>query len=313
MALQRLLTGQPIFSLRQKLKKLREETGLLYTAGTFIDEWGRGRVFDKPCRVWIQQYGTLKSIEEWEKWAENFPDPWAEGRDEDTKIKIKLAKEYGMAVNGTLRSPFASLFEAFPIEIYYRLQLEHPDFIKKAMKAYTDYNCELIKRYGELGCDLVRSHGDLAHRDGPHMRPELFNKGLFPEKRRQVEAAHKKGMKYVKHTDGDIRSLLPGLVNIARVDGIHSLDPSAGVDIGKVKEEYGDDLFLMGNVAVDNLALKSEAEIIEETKNCIKVAAPGGGYILNSSNSWYTHCKLRNCLAMVRTGMKYGKYPINVN
>jgi len=292
---------------KEEAGRLSRETGLKYTLGTFIDEWGRGTVYDHRCRKWVQQYGTLTSMDEWERWAENFPDPFAEGRDLDAKIVMRLAEERGMATFGVLRSPFATLFEAFPIEIYYRLQLEHPDFIKRAVKAYTDYNCSIIRLYGELGCDLVVSSGDLAHRDGPHMSPRIFNEIYFPEKRRQVEAAHEVGMKYVKHSDGDVRLLLDGLVNVARVDGVHSLDPSAGVDIGEVKEMYGDKIFLMGNVAVDSLALKTEEEVVAETKECIKKAAPGGGFVLSSSNSWYTHCKLRNCLAMVRTGMENGR------
>lgn len=291
-------------------KTLSEKMGLKYMPGTFVDEWGRGTVYDPRCGRWVHQYGTLTSIEDWDKWAANFPDPFAEGRDASARITIKLAQERGMAVFGYIRSPFGQLFDAFPIKTYYRLQLEHPNFIRRAVQAYTDYNCDVIKRYGELGCDLVICIGDLAHRDGPYMSPRIFNEFYFPEKRRQVEAAHKVGIKYVKHTDGDIRSLLNGLVNIARVDGIHSLDPSAGVDIGIVKEKYGDKIFLMGNVAVDSLALKSEEEVISETKECIKKAAHRGGFILGSSNSWYAHCKLRNCLAMVRTGKKYGKYPI---
>lgn len=294
----------------EEARRLREETGLNYTPRTFVDEWGRGTVFDAKCRVWIQQYGTITSMEQWERWAEDFPDPHAEGRDVDAKIMIKLAREHDMAVYGVLREPFATLFEAFPIATYYRLQRQNPDFIRKAVRAYTDYNCEMCKIYAELGCDLVISSGDLAHRDGPHMRPELFNEFFFRPLNRQVEAAHRAGIKYVKHSDGDVRPLLEGLVNTARVDGLHSLDPSAGVDIGKVKEEYGDRVFLMGNVAVDSLALRSEAEVVEETKECIRKAAPGGGFILSSSNSWYTHCRLTNCLAMVRTGMRYGKYPI---
>jgi hypothetical protein len=296
----------------REAKKLRQETGLFYTPGTFVDEWRRGRVFDPICKTWIQQYGTLKSIDEWEEWAETFPDPWAEGRDVAASIVITLAKQREIAVCGIIRSPFASLFEAFPIEIYYRLQLEHPAFIKKAVKAYTDYNCEEIKRLGELGCDSIRSHGDIAHRDGPHMRPSIFHEIFFPEMRRQVEATHKAGMKFIKHSDGNINRLIDGLVNIARIDGLHSLDPSAGIDIGAIKEQWGDRIFLQGNVAVDSLALKSEAEVITETRECIRKAAPGGGYMLNSSNSWYAHCKLRNCLAMVRVGLEHGKYPIQI-
>jgi uroporphyrinogen-III decarboxylase len=115
-------------------------------------------------------------------------------------------------------------------------------------------------------------------------------------------------MKFIKHTDGNILPLLPDMVEI--VDGVHSLDPSAGVDIGKVKEEYGDSLVLMGNVSVDNLATKKRTDIIEETKRCIKIASPGGGHILTSSNSWSAGAKLENCLAMIKAGRKWGKYPI---
>jgi uroporphyrinogen-III decarboxylase len=66
----------------------------------------------------------------------------------------------------------------------------------------------------------------------------------------------------------------------------------------------------MGNVSVDNLCTSTTGEIIDETKECLRQAAPGGGYILSSSNSWYTHVKLENCLAMVDAGRKYGAYPI---
>ncbi len=67
--------------------------------------------------------------------------------------------------------------------------------------------------------------------------------------KRQVETAHRFDIKFIKHTDGNVLPLLPDMAEI--VDGVHSLDPSAGVDIGKVKEEYGDSLVLMGNVSVD--------------------------------------------------------------
>ena len=102
------------------------------------------------------------------------------------------------------------------------------------------------------------------------------------------------------------------LVEIARIDGIHSLDPSAGVDIGQIKKMYGDKLILHGNISVDNLATKNIEEIKEETMNVIKVASPGGGHILSSSNSWYGGGKLENYLAMVKAGRKYGKYPISI-
>jgi len=68
----------------------------------------------------------------------------------------------------------------------------------------------------------------------------------------------------------------------------------------------------MGNVSVDNLCRKTPEEIVQETKECIRVAAPGGGFILASSNCWYADAKLENCLAMVDTARKYGHYPIGL-
>jgi hypothetical protein len=66
----------------------------------------------------------------------------------------------------------------------------------------------------------------------------------------------------------------------------------------------------MGNVSVDNLCTMTTGEIMNETRECLRQAAPGGGYVLTSSNSWYADAKLENCLAMVQTGRKYGSYPI---
>jgi uroporphyrinogen decarboxylase len=38
------------------------------------------------------------------------------------------------------------------------------------------------------------------------------------------------------------------------------------------------------------------------------VAAPGGGYILSSSNSIHPACKPENFVAMIRAAKAYGRY-----
>jgi uroporphyrinogen decarboxylase len=185
-----------------------------------------------------------------------------------------------------------------------------PHFIKRAIEDVADFNIRIIKRVAEVGVDLIISSGDYCDAKGPMVPLSFFRDTIFPNLRRQVDAAHKYGVKYIKHTDGNINSLLPELVDI--VDGCHSLDPSAGVDIGSVKKMYGDRLVLMGNISVDNLAMKGRDDIIEEVKRCIRDASPGGGHILSSSNSWAAGAKLENCLTMVETGKTFGVYPIKL-
>ena len=47
-------------------------------------------------------------------------------------------------------------------------------------------------------------------------------------------------------------------------------------------------------------------------KDRIRNIAPGGGYILATSNSITECCKVENILAMIDALKRYGAYPINV-
>ena len=65
----------------------------------------------------------------------------------------------------------------------------------------------------------------------------------------------------------------------------------------------------MGNVDCGNLlTFGTEEEVIKETKKCLDIGAPGGGYILSSSNSIHSGVKPENFLAMMKTVKKYGIY-----
>lgn len=281
--------------------------------GRYIDEIGRVYGYDKVTKIYTYMGTVFNTEDDVKKFlAEEFPDPYAPGRDFGVKELAKLNKGE-MALGVFIREPFAHVWEALtPVKFVYWMY-SNPSLIKEFINKMTDFNLGLIEVYGELGVDVIVMGGDLCDTKGPMLPPEQFRElGVFDAMRKHVEKAHKFGIKFIKHTDGYVIPLLDDLTNIAKVDGIQSLDPSAGVDIGKVKEKYGDRLILYGNVSVDNLAIKSREEIIEETKNVIKVASPGGGHILSSSNSWYGGVKLENCLAMVETGRKYGKYPIRL-
>ena len=113
------------------------------------------------------------------------------------------------------------------------------------------------------------------------------------------------------HSDGHIKPLLDLVINTG-INAYHPVERAAGMDLKTIKETYGSRLCLMGNV--DNkttLVTGSVEDVIAETKECIKVAGPGGGYILASDHSIKDDMPNENIFAMFETGRKYGKYPIN--
>ncbi|KON27555.1 hypothetical protein AC481_04430 [miscellaneous Crenarchaeota group archaeon SMTZ-80] len=281
--------------------------------GQIIDEIGRIYSYDKVTKTHTVAGTVFETEENINHFLEEeFPDPLASGRDYGLKYLKKINKGE-MALGIHIREPFAQVWEALtPIKFVYWMY-KNPPIIQNFIDKMTEFNIVLIEILGEHDLDVIMLGGDFCDEKGPMLPPKNFRSlGIYDGMRKQVEAAHKFGIKFIKHTDGFVNPLLEDLVEIARIDGIHSLDPSAGVDIGQIKRMYGDRLVLHGNISVDNLATKNIEEIEEETMNVIKVASPGGGHILSSSNSWYGGGKLENYLAMVKAGRKFGKYPISI-
>jgi uroporphyrinogen decarboxylase len=98
----------------------------------------------------------------------------------------------------------------------------------------------------------------------------------------------------------------------AGFDGFHPVQPQC-MDIGKVKAEYKDRLCILGNIdCMYLLPFGSEEEVEQSVKETIAAAAPGGGYVISSSNSIHPGCKPENYIAMVKAARKYGDYPIRI-
>jgi len=115
---------------------------------------------------------------------------------------------------------------------------------------------------------------------------------------------------FVKHTDGNVWRILDLLVE-AGIDALHPIEPAAGMRIDEVKRRYGDRIAVIGNVDCSIvLPLLSEHDVVEVVKETIAKAAPGGGFVLSSSNSIHPGVKPENFLAMVKAAREYGRYPI---
>ena len=281
--------------------------------GQVMDEIGRTYTYDNEAKTYTVTGTVFNTEDDVANFLEtNFPDPLAPGRIYGLEYLKKINKGK-LALGIHIREPFAHVWEALTPIKFVSWMHENPSIIKKFIDKMTEFNMKLIGILGEFDLNIIVLGGDLCDAHGPMLSPEKFRSlGVFEAMKKQVEAAHKFGIKFIKHTDGFINPILDDLVNVSKVDGLHSLDPSAGVEIGEIKEKYRHKLILHGNISVDNLATKSVEEIVEETKRVIKSASPGGGHILSSSNSWYAGGKLENYLAMVEAARKYGKYPISL-
>ncbi len=187
----------------------------------------------------------------------------------------------------------------------------NPGFCLDLARVATDFAKAVVELGVKEGAEAIILEGDLAHKTNTLMSPDQYRKFIKPFHCEIVETAHKHGTPIIKHTDGNIGPILEDLLE-AGFDGIHPVQPQS-MDIRQVKERVKGRACVLGNIDCTYLLpFGSREEVVESVKDTLRKAAPGGGYILSSSNSIHPGCKGENVIAMFEAAKKYGGYPIEI-
>ena len=188
--------------------------------------------------------------------------------------------------------------------------IKAPDLIHRFLDAHLKRTLLRTEALLERGVDGMWGGVDWASNRGPVFSPRHFRQFVFPRLKQIVDLCHRYGVPYIKHTDGNVNSLLDDLV-AAGVDAFHAIEPRAGMDIVQLKRDYGERLVLVGNVDCSTVLVEGpEAAVRAETEEIIRAVAPGGGFVLSSSNSIHPGVRPEYYLAMLETARQVGVYPI---
>jgi uroporphyrinogen decarboxylase len=126
-----------------------------------------------------------------------------------------------------------------------------------------------------------------------------------------VDAFKGEGVYVLKHTDGNSWALLDMMVDTS-IHALHGIQPSVGMDIKRLKETVGDRVALFGAVEAETLINGTPEDVEREVEYCLKHGAPGGGFVLTTSNSVQVGTKYENYLAMLDLARDMGTYPISL-
>jgi len=129
--------------------------------------------------------------------------------------------------------------------------------------------------------------------------------------RRITETAHRLGMKIVVHSDGNVYQLLEWFADCG-FDGVHALEPTAGIELARVKEMVGDRMCILGNIDITHILVDaSREEVFEAVRSSIKAAGQGGGYLVAPTNS-HPDISMERLHWMLEAVEEYGHYPLSV-
>ncbi|MHA1266836.1 MAG: uroporphyrinogen decarboxylase family protein [Candidatus Helarchaeota archaeon] len=194
---------------------------------------------------------------------------------------------------------------------FVKLIYERPSFIEKVVEFQTEYYLKHLEAVCKTGAEIVLAGDDLGQKTGPLMSPQLIDRFFGPSYRQVADFVHKQGKKLIFHSCGKIYKLLDLFIDYG-FDGLLTLEPTASMDLKTVRQIVGHKLVLVGNIDVSYLLVRgSKQEIEAAVKHAIKVAAPGGGFILSPAHNHEAVDPIR-LQWMIEAAHKYGEYPIQI-
>lgn len=246
--------------------------------------------------------GWLKTSQDLDRME--FPDPNDPDLYEDAKKVVAEKGDYACAA--AIKLGVAPTLVSMGLEAFSFAVVDDPGFVHEVLRRYTDWQLIVTENLIKLGVDFLWSFDDVAYKTGPFCSKTMFREFLLPAIQRVSEAIT---IPWVFHSDGNIMPILDDLLTLG-MQGLHPLEPGP-MDLALVKEKYGEQICIIGNVSVDRLSAGSPEEIDRIVQESIQTAGPGGGYMVSSSNSIPSYAKPENVTAMAEAIQKYGKYPLS--
>jgi uroporphyrinogen decarboxylase len=280
----------------------------LFPGGWNVAESDYSVYDDAPVqKAWMEEHqGVIRTPADVESY------PWPSPDDVDLRDIVRAAEllpEGMMLTSGTwgiFETTRALMgFEAAAIAIY-----DQPGLVESVLERMGHFLFNLFLRVLELPkVGAVWFADDLSSADTYFVNPNWYRKNLFPWLRKYGEAAAAKGLPLIYHCDGTMWEVLPDVVECG-VSAIQPVEPKA-MDIVEVKRKWGKHLCLIGNVDLGGSLTRGTPQDVErDVRDLIRRVAPGGGYMVGSSNSITSYVPLENFRAMIEATFKWGKYPI---
>lgn len=172
-----------------------------------------------------------------------------------------------------------------------------------------EYHLAQAQTAMDMGADVIALADDYAFRQQTFIPREKFVEFCLPAIRKMADLVHKNGRFLLFHSDGNLMEILD-LIADSGVDFLHPVEPGA-MDIREVHANYKDRFVICGNVdCAQTLTFGEPEDVRKEVLWLLEHVAPGGRYIMTSSNTIHSQVRADTYRSMLDTLAQYGTYPI---
>ncbi len=172
----------------------------------------------------------------------------------------------------------------------------------------------MIEKYIALGVHQVGVGGDFAG-TRPIISPRAYRQFIVPEVRKLTDYLHARGVWAVNASDGDLWPVIDDFLIGCGVDAYLEIDLHAGMDLRRLKSEYGNRITFYGNLDCGiELSFGTPEVVRRHTIDCLEAGqgTGNGGHILCASNAITASVPLENYLAAVNAYRDFFGLPVFV-
>jgi len=221
---------------------------------------------------------------------------------------------FGRAVNSY--GPFEQAAELRGREQFYMDMVLDPELARLIIEKAT----EVIVRLNELYLDVCGRDIDVFEIPGDDfggtedllISPKSFKELLKPALQKIIDPIKqfRSDLFIAFHTDGAVMKIIDDLVETG-IDILNPLEPLPANDWERVKREYGDRLCFMGGIDLKQAMPGTLEDVERDVRRCIRIFAPGGGYILTPANHLQNDVPPENVVHLYESCRKHGRYPLS--
>jgi len=281
----------------------------VHAEGTlYLDEWGITYV-KSGWPVMVQTDVPVKSRGDWNNYR--LPDPRAPHRTKMIEDAVK-ANEGELALIAGFLGPFTMMYWYFMDLATLSLTIyDDPGLITEMCSAYTRWVLDAAKIAHEKGgIDVFMLADDWGGTTSLLMSPKHLRQFFVKPFGDIVRGLREFGLPVAMHNDGNLWDVLDDLANTG-INGYHPVERAASMDLERVKNRYRGRLCPIGNINNKTTMVTGTPEEVEqEALECLRTAAPRGGYILATDHSLHDDIPTENIYAYIETAKKYGNYPL---
>jgi uroporphyrinogen decarboxylase len=185
-------------------------------------------------------------------------------------------------------------FDAFLMDM-----AERPEWVEQLFDRIASIQIRLAQRFIAAGVDGGYFGDDYGAQRSMLFSPRTWRRLVKPRLARMFSPFTDAGLPVILHSDGDIKAILPDLVEI----GLTTLNPVQPevMDHAWLAREYGQKLSFYGGISTQSVMPQDDTELVRKaTIDCAQVlAATGTGLVLGPSHRMQSDIPVANVDAML--------------